>query len=757
LGRAKVIKTLPLLLLATLIFLGLTVNSLIPVEKEVKYAEKVVILSIDAARADITYELASEGKLPGFKRIMDEGVYAEGMIVSFPSATAVSHAVISTGAPPMITGITGNKIHLLGMPVYKSVAGFDGSYLKAEPLWIAADRQGLKAVVAAFPQSTPTAWKDVINNSVLFNPYDSFIWPISYSTLYTTNASIPAATYIELTQAVNWSNLESLGSVYVAYEASIKLGDDTWWLLVYDSNGDNLVDKVAIVPLEKDASKALAVLSEGQWSPPLNTTITYQNVTYVIAPRFKAIKIDVDDFRLYRSLMRPLNSPKAWYSDEELAREVWNNVVVEVGMITDGDWWALTHGWIDEETYMETVHFTNEFFKKFTEYLLKHTDWDLLMSYTPIIDNVYHQFLGLIDPEMPYTDNETIEKYWTYIEQAHIWADEIVQTILNNVDLDKTVVIVISDHGQWSVKKYVKINSILYIAGLIAIDEEGNVIWNQTKAWYVGYNQIFVNLQGREEGGVVPPEEYWDVVYAIKRALTEVVDPETGEPVFSLVIDREEGYGLGLSGERAGDVIFSLRPGYAASGGAPKIVDGEVVIFEDAIPLKTAIGWHGDLPYYKELHAIFGAVGANIVHGKLGIIRSTDIAPTVATLLGIDPPKDSVGIALPIVKPLVKTTTITKMVTTVLVTTTTATEVKEVTKTETMVKTVTETTTLEKTATETTTATVTETLTKTATVTKTEVSTTTKEVGYADPMYTAIAAILGLIIGAGIVMLIRRK
>lgn len=77
-----------------------------------KYAEKVVILSIDAARADYTYKLASEGVLPGFKRIMDEGVYARGMIVSFPSATAVSHAVISTGAEPGVTDITGNRIHL---------------------------------------------------------------------------------------------------------------------------------------------------------------------------------------------------------------------------------------------------------------------------------------------------------------------------------------------------------------------------------------------------------------------------------------------------------------------------------------------------------------------------------------------------------------------------------------------------------------------------------------------------------------------
>ena len=56
--------------------------------------------------------LTSQGVLPGFKYVVENGAIAQGMVVSFPSSTAVSHAVISTGAPPGITGITGNSIHL---------------------------------------------------------------------------------------------------------------------------------------------------------------------------------------------------------------------------------------------------------------------------------------------------------------------------------------------------------------------------------------------------------------------------------------------------------------------------------------------------------------------------------------------------------------------------------------------------------------------------------------------------------------------
>ncbi|MET1160876.1 MAG: alkaline phosphatase family protein [Thermoprotei archaeon] len=708
-----------------------TATGTISAEKP-RFAQRVVLFSIDAAKPEIMYKLAQEGNATGFKFIMENGYYASGMIVSFPSATAVSHAVISTGAPPNITGITGNAIHLPGTPIYKKVSGFDGRYLLAEPIWVTADRQGLKAVVASFPQSTPSVWKDVVKNSILFNPYGAFVWPISYSTLYTTNTSIPRATYITFsTPPVNWTG--SLGvSVYLAYESNIKIGDDTWYLYLADTDNDEYPDLLAICPNEKNLNKAVAILREGEWSEPINTTITYKGQTYVVAPRFKALNLSIVNFKLYRSLMRPFNAE--WFSDYDTAWRVWNEVVVKTGMITDGDWYALVNGWIDEDTYMETVYFTNEFFKQFTIWLIENTDWDLLLTYTPIVDNVQHQFLGLIDPSMPYYDPVKAPKYEKYVYEAYLWADEITREILNHVDLSDTAVIVISDHGQWSVAKLVYINNILMEAGLLKVDSNGKIVWSETKAYYVGYNQIFVNLQGREEGGIVPPDEYESVVNAIKAALEKTVDPDTGEPVFSLVMSRDEACIFGLCGERAGDVVFSLRPGYAPQGGIGSDV------FKLAEPLKTITGTHGDLPYYEDLLAIFGAVGAGIGHGKLGLIKSTSIAPTISLLLGIDPPANATGNPLLIVEPYVITETET--------TTTTETQTATRTVTTTQFSTSTIVTTSISTTTETATVKETQIVTTTAT--------TTREVKTPDWGITGLVGVVLLIIGLIVGYLVKR-
>jgi predicted AlkP superfamily phosphohydrolase/phosphomutase len=647
---------------------------------------RVVLISVDAVRFDHLVDLAEKGVLPNIAKLLNSSVYGE-MVVVFPTATAVSHAAISTGAPPGVNGITGNSIHLPNTTITSTVSGFNGSYLLAEPIWMAADKQGLKSIVVSFPQSTPPAWN--VTNSVLFNIYDASA-KFTYSTLYTTNTSIKGATYIVFTNATGWLNVEViLGNVTAAMESNITIGNTVWYLYLADLEGDGIYDKLAIAP-EKDLSKAYAVLSEGEWSKPINTTIICDNKTYTIAPLFKAIKFNpIEDFRLYRGLTRPFEAP--WFNNETAARDVWNSVFVNTGTFTDGDYYALTRGWIDVETYMETVNFTNKLFAEWTVYMIKNYDWNLLLSYTPVIDNVYHQFLGLTDPSMPYYSNETADYYWSLIVRTYKMVDEFIGKVLESIP-ENTALILISDHGQVPVKKIVYINGILRNNGYLDLNGDFKVSPDDTLAYSPWHTHIFLNLEGRELGGIVPPDNYTALVSEIVQLLRNYKDSETGEPVFDVVLTREEASLLGLTGERVGDIVYALKPGYTSSTALIRDpATGKAVEIAPVTPLVTVTGDHGPyLPYYKELRAVFIAYGPGISGGYLGVVSSLQVAPTVAALLGIKPPEKAELVPVFTIREvtitLTETTTTTTTITTTQVTTTTktTTTTSTVTTTETM-------------------------------------------------------------------------
>jgi hypothetical protein len=66
-------------------------------------------------------------------------------------------------------------------------------------------------------------------------------------------------------------------------------------------------------------------------------------------------------------------------------------------------------------------------------------------------------------------------------------------------------------------------------------------------------------------------------------------------------------------------------------------------------------GAHGFSPEIPEMGALFLAMGRGVPHGgQIGPQRAVDVAPTVARLLGIDPPLQSDGRPIPEISALQK-------------------------------------------------------------------------------------------------------
>src|SRR4029453_11398555 len=115
---------------------------------------KAIVLAWDGAVPAFVHEMLRSGQLPNLAKLIEGGAFADDVIPCFPSLTAPAFASLWTGAPPRITGISGNRVPRLPrsqFTILESSAGFNSALLQAEPLWASAERGGRRVVVTHVP------------------------------------------------------------------------------------------------------------------------------------------------------------------------------------------------------------------------------------------------------------------------------------------------------------------------------------------------------------------------------------------------------------------------------------------------------------------------------------------------------------------------------------------------------------------------------------------------------------------------------
>jgi len=114
----------------------------------------VILLSWDGVRHDYL----NRSEFPALARVQREGTQAEKLVTVFPSLTFPSHVTLATGANVEHHGIVANSFRdrVRGKFQYEN----DASWLEAEPIWAAAERQGVRAAVF-FWVGSETDWHGV--------------------------------------------------------------------------------------------------------------------------------------------------------------------------------------------------------------------------------------------------------------------------------------------------------------------------------------------------------------------------------------------------------------------------------------------------------------------------------------------------------------------------------------------------------------------------------------------------------------------
>ena len=112
----------------------------------------VVLISIDGFRADYL----DRGLTPNLLALAADGVRAKAMRPSFPSLTFPNHYTLVTGLYPDHHGIVNNNMTdpALGKFTYKKSNELGGRWWDdAEPIWVTADKQGVRTATMFWPGS----------------------------------------------------------------------------------------------------------------------------------------------------------------------------------------------------------------------------------------------------------------------------------------------------------------------------------------------------------------------------------------------------------------------------------------------------------------------------------------------------------------------------------------------------------------------------------------------------------------------------
>jgi predicted AlkP superfamily phosphohydrolase/phosphomutase len=195
-----------------------------------------------------------------------------------------------------------------------------------------------------------------------------------------------------------------------------------------------------------------------------------------------------------------------------------------------------------------------------------------LFFYLSSVDQRNHMLARQMDPEHPFHAEDTPPDLAQAMRAAYKEVDEIVGWALEALD-SQTRLVVMSDHGFAPFRRQANLNSWLEQNGYLKLrnpqrrdDSEWllGIDWRQTRAFGIGLNSLYLNVQGRERNGIVPPGEREELARKIAAELETWIDPETGEAVVTQPRLREDIY-HGPHVASAPDIIVGYARGYRAS------------------------------------------------------------------------------------------------------------------------------------------------------------------------------------------------
>jgi 2',3'-cyclic-nucleotide 2'-phosphodiesterase (5'-nucleotidase family) len=664
---------------------------------------RAIFFVADGLRQDLVADYAAQGLLPTMGTFLKKGASATGggLLTQAPPNTGAGWYSLATGAWPAVHGSTNNTFHVNGAAFANRTAAFDAGVLQAETIAQAAERGGKKVAQIEFAGGRVGA----INGPTV--DYRGFFSGRGVATNYispTDDAAFVAAFGLQFdhpagfagqapfagaapSAATGWSGVPA--SYSPAREMRLRVldfGVDKYGLnaYLYDSTDDAAVnyDRVLLAP-GKDGSASVGTLAKGEWADVKVSLVggALDGKTAGMLVKVEELAPDLAQVRLFHTSVTRANATWAsWGGAPGFTGDFAEYVAQEFPTSTAADFAILEAGIVSEETYVEQGLYWETGHHPLITYILATYEPDLALVGYPITDEFQHQFLGLVTPKLPtgaanpaYDDVQVngtpdgrVAERAAFLGRAYRGADATLALARGLMGRDPTT-FVASDHGFAPQFAAIDASKVLVDLGLLSKPQTSNcrpatgeTIGKAKACWAGGTVQVYLNLAGRDPAGggltQVPANQEAATVAQVKAAFLALADPNDwtgdGQPEGWKVVDRaytkaEARYipnGAGSTADmahptRTGDLVVFSYPPYQFDAATPGTLVARSAFF----------GQHGYVPDVQDLaanvnmRATFLAGGNSIAKGALPGVRTIDLAPTLAFLLGIPQPQHSQG------------------------------------------------------------------------------------------------------------------
>lgn len=166
--------------------------------------------------------------------------------------------------------------------------------------------------------------------------------------------------------------------------------------------------------------------------------------------------------------------------------------------------------------------------------MIKRYSPDFFMMVEMGSDRIHHGFWHTMDPQHRKYDPSS--PFARAIHDYYVQLDQEIGRLLESIDLNQTILLLVSDHGAKRLDGGICVNEWLRREGYLVLKSDPpalgtqlqkcDIDWSKTKAWGEGgyYARIFLNVQGREPQGIIPPRDYEKVRSELGHRLVAIPD-----------------------------------------------------------------------------------------------------------------------------------------------------------------------------------------------------------------------------------------